>query len=179
MNMSMWEIQRTKANEDRVNDLSQLYLLLFQRSVSSPNMMPAAEGMPHMIPNHVLRVGQTIRLDPTHEKVSPHPSSDHGDPDLDISLDNLNRLIMELDPTFEPIQGNQSSPCTSPPTGTVWPYSHFVLKFLCVSTPFTVLFHIFLLRKTHRPSATEDNSLCTEVWDRAHQNHSHPNETNT
>lgn len=140
--LNMREIHRTKANEDRVNDLSWLYLFLFQRSPSSPNMMPAAEGMTHMIPNRVLRVGQTIRLDPTHEKVSPHPSSDHGDPDLDISLDNLNRLIMELDPTFEPFQGNQSSPCTSPPTGTVWPCSHFVL------TPVTVLFHIFLFLNT-------------------------------
>uniref|UniRef100_A0A3B4TJ71 Tensin 4 n=1 Tax=Seriola dumerili TaxID=41447 RepID=A0A3B4TJ71_SERDU len=76
-------------------------------------MMPTAKGMSHMIPNHVLRVGQTIRLDSAQETVNQHPSlpkpsGDHGDPDLDISLDNLNQLIMELDPTFEPIQVNTS-----------------------------------------------------------------------
>lgn len=74
--------------------------------------MPTAEGMTHMMPNHVLRVGQTIHLEQTHDTVSPHPCGDHGDPDLDISLDNLNRLILELDPTFEPIQVDQSSSCT-------------------------------------------------------------------
>lgn len=89
-------------------------------------MMPTAEGMTHMIPNHVLRVGQTIRLNPgdTEETLNRHPgftepTSNHGDPDLDISLDNLNQLILELDPTFEPFQVNQSPSCISPPTGTV------------------------------------------------------------
>lgn len=77
-----------------------------------------------MIPNHVLRVGQTVRLDSAQETVNQHPSltkpgSNHGDPDLDISLDNLNQLILELDPTFEPIQVNKSPSCISPPTGTV------------------------------------------------------------
>ncbi|XP_040000986.1 tensin-4-like [Xiphias gladius] len=84
-------------------------------------MMPAAKGMYHMIPNHVLRVGQTVRLDSAQETVNQHPSltkpgSNHGDPDLDISLDNLNQLILELDPTFEPIQVNKSPSCISPPT---------------------------------------------------------------
>lgn len=78
-------------------------------------MMPTAEGMTHMIPSHVLRVGQTVHLEQTHDTVS----GDHGDPDLDISLDNLNRLILELDPTFEPIQVNQSSSYTMTSTGTV------------------------------------------------------------
>ncbi|XP_038570432.1 tensin-4-like isoform X2 [Micropterus salmoides] len=84
-------------------------------------MMPTAKGMCHMIPNHVLRVGQTIRLDSRQEPVNQHPSltepSDkHDDPELDISLDNLNQLILELDPTFEPIQVNGSPTCISPPT---------------------------------------------------------------
>ncbi|XP_022595750.1 tensin-4 [Seriola dumerili] len=84
-------------------------------------MMPTAKGMSHMIPNHVLRVGQTIRLDSAQETVNQHPSlpkpsGDHGDPDLDISLDNLNQLIMELDPTFEPIQVNTSPSYICPPT---------------------------------------------------------------
>ncbi|XP_040893051.1 tensin-4-like [Toxotes jaculatrix] len=75
-------------------------------------MMPTAKGMSQVIPNHVLRVGQTIRLD-SQETVNQHPSlttpSDyHGDPDLDTSLDNLNQLILELDPTFEPIPVNKS-----------------------------------------------------------------------
>lgn len=89
-------------------------------------MMPTAEGMTHMIPNHVLRVGQTIHLNPgdTQETLSRNlsftePTRNHGDPDLDISLDNLNRLILELDPTFEPIQADQSPSCISPPTGSV------------------------------------------------------------
>ncbi|KAG7238203.1 hypothetical protein INR49_031118 [Caranx melampygus] len=84
-------------------------------------MMPTAKGMSHMIPNHVLRVGQTIRLDSEQEAVNKHPSltqptGDHGDPDLDISLDNLNQLILELDPTFEPIQVNKSPSSVSPLT---------------------------------------------------------------
>ena len=87
-------------------------------------MMPAAKGMPLMMPNHVLRVGQTIRMDQAQETVNQHPvrtesSSSHDDNDLDICLDNLNHLILELDPTFEPIPVNKSPPCISPPTGTV------------------------------------------------------------
>ncbi|KAK5866586.1 hypothetical protein PBY51_020767 [Eleginops maclovinus] len=84
-------------------------------------MMPTAKGMSQMIPNHVLRVGQTIRLDSGQERANQHPivtqpSSNHDDTDLDISLDNLNQLIMELDPTFDPIDINKSSQCFSPPT---------------------------------------------------------------
>lgn len=79
-----------------------------------------------MIPNHVLRVGQTLRLDSAQETVNQHPSltepsDNHGDSDLDISLGNLNQLILELDPTFEPIQVNQSHTCISSPTGKVRP----------------------------------------------------------
>lgn len=125
--MNTWGKKRTKANEDRVNDLPLFSLLPFHRSVSSHNMMPTAEGMTHRMPNHVLRVGQTIHLEQTHDTVSPHPCVDQGDQDLDISLDNLNRLILELDPTFEPIQVNQSPPCTRTPTGTLWPESQLVL----------------------------------------------------
>ncbi|XP_067440442.1 tensin-4-like [Thunnus thynnus] len=84
-------------------------------------MMPTAKGISLMMPNHVLRVGQTIRLDSAQETVNQHPnrtepSSNHGDTDLDISLENLNQLILELDPTFEPIPINKSPPCISPPT---------------------------------------------------------------
>ncbi|XP_070842314.1 tensin-4-like [Chaetodon trifascialis] len=84
-------------------------------------MMPTAKGMSHMLPNHILRVGQTIRLDSAPETVSQHPSltepsSNHGEPDLDMSLEKLNQLILELDPTFEPIEVNKSPPCISPPT---------------------------------------------------------------
>ncbi|KAM9363510.1 tensin-4-like [Symphorus nematophorus] len=80
-------------------------------------MMPTAKGMSHIIPNHVLRVGQTIRLDPAQETVNrhPEPSGNNGDPDLDISLKNLNQLILELDPTFEPIEVNKGPSCISPP----------------------------------------------------------------
>lgn len=89
--------------------------------------MPTAEGMTHMMPSHVLRVGQTLHLEQTHDAAIPHPCGDQEDRDLDISLDNLNQLILELDPTFEPIQVNQSSPCTRTPTGTLRPESHLVL----------------------------------------------------
>ena len=87
-------------------------------------MMPTAEGMSHMIPNHILRVGQTVRLDSAQDTLNQHsslsePSSNHDDLDLDTSLDNLNQLILELDPTFEPIQVNKSPPCISSPTGRV------------------------------------------------------------
>lgn len=85
-------------------------------------MISTAKGMSHMLPNHVLRVGQTIHMDPAQGTPSQHPSladssSHHGDAELDISLENLNQLILELDPTFEPITGNKSPPCISPPTG--------------------------------------------------------------
>ncbi|KAK0147111.1 Tensin-4 [Merluccius polli] len=69
--------------------------------------MLAVANMSHMIPNHVLRVGQTVRLDPVSaapRSPSPgHPNSSgaFGDPELDESLENLNQLILELDPTFE------------------------------------------------------------------------------
>lgn len=75
-----------------------------------------------MIPNHVLRVGQTIRLHEAQEAVDQHPclmtpGGQPSDSELDISLDHLNQLILELDPTFEPIQVNKSPSCVSPPTG--------------------------------------------------------------
>lgn len=83
--------------------------------------MPTAKGMTPMIPNHVLRVGQTIRLDPAPETVNQHSSLkeqsiNHGDPELDVSLDKLNQLILELDPTFEPIQVDTSPSGISLPT---------------------------------------------------------------
>lgn len=120
-------------SEDSVIDLSPLCpcLWLSQKTVHSPNMMPTAKGMSHMIPNHVLRVGQTIRLDSAQANQQPSltdPSSNHGDPDLDISLDNLNQLILELDPTFEPIPVNKSPSCISPPTGTVQQKIHSCCK---------------------------------------------------
>lgn len=91
-------------------------------------MMPTSEGMTHMMPNHILRVGQTIHLDQTHDTVSPHPCGEQGDHDLDISLDNLNQLILELDPTFEPIQVTQSSPSAPrTPTGTLCSENQLVL----------------------------------------------------
>lgn len=76
--------------------------------------MLVAGDMSHMVPNHILRVGQTIRLDSVKDtlerKSSPtRPSRDSSDLELDVSLDNLNQLILELDPTFEPIPVNQHS----------------------------------------------------------------------
>lgn len=93
-------------------------------TISFPDMMPAAEGMTHMIPNHVLRVGQTIRLDPTPETAGQH--DDCGHHDLDISLENLNRIILELDPTFEPIQVDKS-----PPAGRALPQNLCEDTFFC------------------------------------------------
>lgn len=92
--------------------------------------MPTAKGMAPMIPNHVLRVGQTIRLDPAPETVNQHSilkeqSGNHGDPELDVSLDKLNQLILELDPTFEPIQVDTSPSGISLPTGTIWLFMHY------------------------------------------------------
>uniref|UniRef100_A0A3Q3WGJ6 SH2 domain-containing protein n=1 Tax=Mola mola TaxID=94237 RepID=A0A3Q3WGJ6_MOLML len=105
---------------------------------------PKTEGMTHMMPNHVLRVGQTIRLDSAQEMAHQHPSfmepgNNHSDPELDVSLDNLNRLIMELDPTFEPIQLNKSPSCVSPPTGTTRPQSCAAFGPLFVNTQFKLL----------------------------------------
>ncbi|KAJ0033434.1 hypothetical protein NQD34_000541 [Periophthalmus magnuspinnatus] len=85
-------------------------------------MMPTAEGMSHMIPAHVLRVGQTIQVDSAapEAKTSHHLSNaaalsvNQLDNELDISLENLNQLILELDPTFEPVQIQKS-----PTSGTV------------------------------------------------------------
>ncbi|KAM4750621.1 tensin-4-like isoform 1-T2 [Anableps anableps] len=87
-------------------------------------MMPAAEGMSHVIPCHILRVGQTICLDSSQENVTPSPGlskpdSHLDDTDLDMTLENLNQLIVELDPTFEPIQVNKSPTCTSPPADSL------------------------------------------------------------
>lgn len=80
---------------------------------SSHYMMPPVKGMSHAIPSHVLRVGQTICMD----QASDTKSSDQEERDLDISLDNLNQLILELDPTFE-LEVKKSPTCVSPPTGT-------------------------------------------------------------
>ncbi|CAG06152.1 unnamed protein product, partial [Tetraodon nigroviridis] len=88
-------------------------------TISSPTMMPATEGMTHMIPNHVLRVGQTIRLDPATEASDRHDDSDR---DHDISLEQLNRIILELDPTFEPLHlGRSPTQSTRPAAGNCCP----------------------------------------------------------
>ncbi|XP_071777207.1 tensin-4-like [Centroberyx gerrardi] len=84
-------------------------------------MMLTAGDMSHRMPNHVLRVGQSICVDSAQNTVNQRPSvtessENHSDSDLDISLDNLNQLILELDPTFEPIPINKSPSCISPPT---------------------------------------------------------------
>lgn len=138
----------TQKNEDRVSHVPVVCMSL--RTISSPNMMPAAEGMTHMIPNHVLRVGQTIRLDPTPE-TSQHDNCD--DLDLDLSLENLNRIILELDPTFEPLCLDKSTPSTSPAAGRAWPHhplsGHFLppLTLFCLSP----LLHKTKLHKQSEP----------------------------
>uniref|UniRef100_A0A8C5DE98 SH2 domain-containing protein n=1 Tax=Gouania willdenowi TaxID=441366 RepID=A0A8C5DE98_GOUWI len=81
-------------------------------------MMPTAEGMSPTIPTHMLRVGQSICLDSTQQAVIERPPpTKNGEPELDISLENLNQLILELDPTFEIIPANTSPSCISPPSG--------------------------------------------------------------
>ncbi|CDQ90780.1 unnamed protein product [Oncorhynchus mykiss] len=83
--------------------------------------MPIAGAMSHIIPNHILRVGQSTCLDSAHEAalgcspsamMDPNGSCSEQD-DLDISLNNLNQLILELDPTFEPIHFNKRSQSSS------------------------------------------------------------------
>ncbi|KAL1006003.1 hypothetical protein UPYG_G00066670 [Umbra pygmaea] len=82
-------------------------------------------AMSHIIPNHILRVGQTTCLDPGQMDVlghSPRLMMEHSrcsrdQDELDISIDNLNQLILELDPTFEPINVNKRSPSCSQHTG--------------------------------------------------------------
>ncbi|MEQ2212982.1 hypothetical protein XENOCAPTIV_007799 [Xenoophorus captivus] len=103
------------ADRKKVEELKKTLIL--------PTMMPTAEGMSHMIPCHVLRVGQTIRLHSSQDNVPQPPGLSMpkcqvDDPDLDMTLENLNQLMLELDPTFEPIQVNKSPTCTSPPTGS-------------------------------------------------------------
>ncbi|XP_077461701.1 tensin-4-like [Stigmatopora argus] len=61
------------------------------------NMMPVAGHMSHVIPTHVLRVGQSVRLEPEEEA--------------------LNQLMLELDPTFQPIGGRAEHPCVAPRAG--------------------------------------------------------------
>lgn len=70
-----------------------------------------------MIPtHHVLRVGQTVQVDSTAPEAKTHHrlgtpadlSVSECNSELDISLDNLNQLILELDPTFEPLQVQKS-----------------------------------------------------------------------
>lgn len=113
----LWE-KKTEHRSKKGTDILMCLLCYSLRTINSPNMMP--EGMTHMIPNHVLRVGQTIRLDPT-------PETDHRHDDLDISLENLNRIILEMDPTFEPIHMNTSPPSSSPATGRPPPQRHLLL----------------------------------------------------
>ncbi|XP_029594789.1 tensin-4 [Salmo trutta] len=83
--------------------------------------MPIAGAMSHIIPNHILRVGQSTCLDSAHKvalgcspstMMDPNGSCSEQD-DLDVSLDNLNQLILELDPTFEPIHFNKRSQSSS------------------------------------------------------------------
>ncbi|KAM9315165.1 tensin-4-like [Pholidichthys leucotaenia] len=77
-------------------------------------MMPTVKGMSHIIPSHVLRVGQTVCLESAPETTAQRPTLPN--PDLEISLENLNKLILELDPTFEPIPVNKSPSCVDSPT---------------------------------------------------------------
>ncbi|XP_042166635.1 tensin-4-like isoform X1 [Oncorhynchus tshawytscha] len=97
--------------------------------------MPIAGAMSHIIPNHILRVGQSTCLDSAREAalgcspsamMDPNGSCSEQD-DLDISLDNLNQLILELDPTFDPIYFNKrsqsSSLHTAPTSSGVLPLS--------------------------------------------------------
>ncbi|KAJ3615130.1 hypothetical protein NHX12_018698 [Muraenolepis orangiensis] len=75
------------------------------------NPMPTVANMSHMIPSHVLRVGQTVRLDSSPEPRGPRQANSGSvftDPELDVSLENLNQLILELDPTFVPLPVTRS-----------------------------------------------------------------------
>lgn len=80
-------------------------------------MMLTAGVMAHVRPTHVLRVGQTVCLDSVQDSVTHLPSCHLEDPDLDMTLENLNQLMMELDPTFEPVPVSKSQSCKSPPAG--------------------------------------------------------------
>uniref|UniRef100_A0A087Y6R5 Tensin 4 n=1 Tax=Poecilia formosa TaxID=48698 RepID=A0A087Y6R5_POEFO len=73
--------------------------------------------MSKVIPCHVLRVGQTTCLDSSQGNVPQPPGVSKPefhlvDHDLDMTLESLNQLILDMDPTFEPIR---SPTCTSPP----------------------------------------------------------------
>ncbi|XP_077575296.1 tensin-4-like [Stigmatopora nigra] len=60
-------------------------------------MMPVAGHMSHVIPTHVLRVGQSVRLEPEEEA--------------------LNQLMLELDPNFGAVAGPTEHPCVTPRAG--------------------------------------------------------------
>ncbi|XP_036397125.1 tensin-4-like isoform X2 [Megalops cyprinoides] len=87
-------------------------------------MRPTSEAMSQVMHTHVLRVGQSVHLGSTEEVLplghSLPPSAHSISCSLDISLDNLNQLILELDPTFQPLQSsahreqNFSRSCTDP-----------------------------------------------------------------
>uniref|UniRef100_A0A8C3FEV5 Tensin 4 n=1 Tax=Chrysemys picta bellii TaxID=8478 RepID=A0A8C3FEV5_CHRPI len=114
--------------------------------------------MSQVIPSHVLRVGQTIRVASQEESRSLHPAGSpccssltttcsyysaegwlsqpimaqtkarlHGpnsdavftlSPTLDVSIENLNQLILEIDPTFQPLllKPDSSKKYTAQPT---------------------------------------------------------------
>lgn len=170
----VWEKRDTKAPKRgrRFSCVSIVSLSL--RTISSPNMRPAAGGMTHAIPNHVLQVGQTIRLDPTPEATGRH--DDCGDDDLDISLENLNRIILELDPTFEPIHLDKSPPSASPATGRALPRN-----------PLSKRFHFLVLSqvsntKTRHTKRTQITTCIVQRCDAQHKRkkpHSPSFETNS
>ncbi|KAJ8001969.1 hypothetical protein DPEC_G00174930 [Dallia pectoralis] len=82
--------------------------------------MSVAGAMSHIIPNHILRVGQSTCMDHAQMEargcgtgLGMDPSGDRERDELDISMDHLNQLILELDPTFEPINVGGRSPSRS------------------------------------------------------------------
>ncbi|XP_037546401.1 tensin-4 [Nematolebias whitei] len=82
--------------------------------------MPTAGGMAHVRPSHVLRVGQTICLDSVQDSVAQQPSCHLEDSDLDMTLENLNQLMIELDPTFEPVPVSKTPTCKKNPAGSLF-----------------------------------------------------------
>uniref|UniRef100_A0AAY4DE48 SH2 domain-containing protein n=1 Tax=Denticeps clupeoides TaxID=299321 RepID=A0AAY4DE48_9TELE len=115
--------------------------------------MPMARGMSQMLSSRI--VGQSASLDKAEE-------------DLDMSLDNLNQMILELDPTFEPLPVRSHTTNKSLNKGNcdnhfydiIYDLKIFFLT-LCVSVTYENCFssHFFL---SCQSLLSDDNDSCLD-----------------
>ncbi|XP_041958596.1 tensin-4-like [Alosa sapidissima] len=93
LDSSVSGIQPDQAHRENLQEENKIHIRLPVLN----RVMPMATDMSQFLPNHTLKATQSLSLDQAEE-------------DLDISLDNLNQMILELDPTFEPLPISRHSP---------------------------------------------------------------------